>query len=196
MGSDQINVQPVELELEGFYQSLQPHLPFVHRLIRSRLRDRTDAQDVFQETVLRALSKLHQLRSSECTRSWLIRIAINEVYQFQRQKHFEPAFESIDQPVITEEGEASRCEDIADHRETPCEELERRELAAIFRQVLACLPEKYRDVVILCDLKNLSAKEVSVLMNISTADVRSSLHRARFKLRELLRPLTITDPPL
>ena len=189
MDAEQKNLHVTEEELTAFYQCLEPYLPFVYRLICSRLRDQTDAQDVFQDTVLQALCNLHQLRSQDCTRAWLVRIAINEVHKIQRQKYFEPMLHSIDQQLLSDDGEAPVAEEIADCRETPCEQLERKELAIIFQQVLGCLPKKYRQVFILCDLQHLSTSKVAELMKVSTSEVRSSLHRARYTLRELLSPI-------
>ncbi len=189
MDAEHNNLQVTEEELTRFYQCLEPYLPFVYRLICSRLRDQADAQDVFQDTVLQALCNLHQLRSQDCTRAWLVRIAINEVHKIQRQKYFEPTLYSIDQQLLSDDGEAPVAEEIADCRETPCEQLERKELTTIFQQILGCLPEKQRQVLILCDLQHLSASEVAKLLKVSTSEVRSSLHRARYTLRELLDPI-------
>lgn len=189
MDAEQKHLQVTEEELTRFYQCLEPYLPLVYRLICSRLRDQTDAQDVFQNTVLQALCNLHQLRSQDCARAWLMQIAVNEVHKIQRQKYFESMLHSIEQQLLSEDGEAPFAEEIADCRETPCEQLERKELTTIFQQSLGCLPEKQRQVLILCDLQHLSASEVAKLLKISTSEVRSSLHRARYTLRELLGPI-------
>ncbi len=67
-----------------FYDLLEPHLPLVLRVVRSRMRNDPDAEDVVQQTVLKAFSRLAQFQFRSSFRTWLFRIACNEVMGWRR----------------------------------------------------------------------------------------------------------------
>jgi len=177
------------------YREIEPHLSMLYKLIRLRVRDPADVEDVLQETLLHAFSNLDQLRSEDCLRAWLIQIAINEARRVLRAKRRAPFFCSIDQPPGTIGHGDVVIHEIADWHETPTEIVERAELTEMLQQKLATLRPKWRDLLVLCDVQELSVNTAARRMGISLADARSSLYRARFALRELLAPtLGKADP--
>jgi RNA polymerase sigma-70 factor, ECF subfamily len=183
------SLYPMPKETDSFFRRLEPHLPALYKLIRFRVRDAADIEDVLQETLLHAFSNLDQLRSGYCLRAWLIQIAINEARKTLRAKQRTPFFCSIDQPSGVDERGHFVFHEIADWHETPVEALERTELAEMLQQKLATLRPKWRELLVLCDVQECNVAEAARQMGISLADARSSLYRARFALRELLAPI-------
>ena len=183
------SLYPTPKETDSFFRRLEPHLPTLYKLIRFRVRDPADIEDVLQETLLHAFSNLDQLRSGHCLRAWLIQIAINEARKTLRAKQRTPFFCSIDQPSGVDERGHFVFHEIADWHETPVEALERTELAEMLQQQLSTLRPKWRELLVLCDVQECNVGEAARQMGISLADARSSLYRARFALRELLAPI-------
>lgn len=174
---------------ESFYQTVEPHLSMLHKFIRFRLRDIADADDVLQETLLHAFSHLDQLRSGDCLRAWLVQIAINEARKTLRSKQRTPICLSIDAPGLTDEHGHFSVRQIPDWHETPSQMLERMELITILRRKLESLRPKWRELILLCDVRELNVGEAARRLGISLADARSSLYRARFALRDLVVPV-------
>lgn len=174
---------------ESFYQTVEPHLPMLQKFIRFRLRDIADADDVLQETLLHAFSHLDQLRSEDCLRAWLVQIAINEARKTLRSKQRTPTCLSIDAPGQSNEHGHFAFLQIPDWRETPSQMLERMELITILRKKLESLRPKWRELILLCDVRELNVGEAARRLGISLADARSSLYRAHFALRDLVVPV-------
>jgi len=65
---------------------------------------------------------------------------------------------------------------------------EREELRQLVREAIDRLPDNYREIILLCDIEELSTKEVARLLNLSEGAIRVRLHRARQALRALLSP--------
>jgi RNA polymerase sigma-70 factor, ECF subfamily len=183
------NSCPASATGEGFYQKVEPHLSMLHKFIRFRLRDIADADDVLQETLLHAFSHLDQLRSRDCLRAWLVQIAINEARKTLRSKQRTPICLSIDAPGLTDEHGHFALRQIPDWHETPSQMLERMELITILRKKLESLRPKWRELILLCDVRELNVGEAARRLGISLADARSSLYRARFALRDLVVPV-------
>ena len=177
----------IETDASGFLQAANPHLPVVRGMIRGILRHDADAEDALQETLLQAFSNRHQLRVMECFRPWLVQIAINEARKLRRRQASQRVACSIDQTAGDLGSLPPR--EIPDPRENPSEMSERKQLHAFLRRKIDMLPETYRDVLILCDIENLSAAAAAKVLGVSKARVRTTIYRARTKLREDLAPL-------
>ena len=177
---------PTPEQIDCFFRKLEPHLSMLYKLLRFRVGDPADIEDVIQETLLQAFSNLDQLRSADCLRAWVIQIAVNEARTILRAKQRTPFLCSIDQSSQPNKSEHFVIPEIADRHETPLEALERAELTAILWQKLATLRPKWRELLLLCVVQELNVHEAARQMGISVADARSSLYRARFALRELL----------
>jgi RNA polymerase sigma-70 factor, ECF subfamily len=78
--------------------------------------------------------------------------------------------------------------DFADWREIPSEALERKELRNALASALHSLPEKYRTVMMLRDVQQLSSAETAQVLGISEANVKTRLSRARLQMRDALAP--------
>jgi RNA polymerase sigma-70 factor (ECF subfamily) len=171
-----------------FHELIRPYERGVYLAAYSILRNEADAEEVAQESILKAFLHLGQLREGEKFKSWLLLIVVNEA-RMRRRKDRRHLYESVDDPgAESEEGEFVPRQ-FADWREIPSESLERAEVRAAVGRALASLPGIYREVFVLRDVQHLSVTETSQALDISVAAVKTRLHRARLQMREQLAPV-------
>jgi len=155
-----------------------------------RLTSETDAPDILQETFLQVYRHLSSFRGDSQFGTWLYRIATNAALMHRRASARRPS-EPLDQflPRFDEQGK---------HAATPAELqvvsradelLDRQFLAGKAREVLATMPDIYRDAFVLRDLEEMSTADVARLLDIEPAAVRQRVHRARLMLRGYLSDL-------
>jgi RNA polymerase sigma-70 factor (ECF subfamily) len=173
-------------EKELFYELVRPYERAVFAAAMSILGNQADAEEASQEAVLKALSHLSSFRSEAKFSTWLITIAINEA-RLKLRKDRRHLYESVDEPHSNEEGDYFP-KDFADWREIPSESLRRKELRDALKRAMAALPEKYREVLVLRDIQQMSIEETAQFLGISTANVKTRLLRARLQMRDALAP--------
>ena len=171
---------------EAFYGLVRPYERAVYVAAVSILNNPADAEEVAQEAVLKAFTHLAEFRAEAKFSTWLIQITINEA-RSRLRKDRRHLYESIDEPRTDEEGDYSP-KDFADWREIPSETLKRGELRNALKRALASLPLKYREVLILRDIQNLSIEETAEILGISEGNVKTRLLRARLQMRDALAP--------
>jgi RNA polymerase sigma-70 factor (ECF subfamily) len=170
---------------EVFYELIRPYERRVFAAAFAILRNEADAEDVAQETMLKAFKHIRQFRAESRFSTWLIQITVNEARMRRRKQHAD-IMESIDGPEDEEGVHAPR--DFADWREIPLETLERKEIREKLAEALASLGEKYREVFVLRDMQHLSIEETASALGITASSVKIRLLRARLMLRDLLAP--------
>jgi RNA polymerase sigma-70 factor (ECF subfamily) len=180
----------VERVLSGdhaaFYILLKPYERMVYLSALSILNNEADAEEVAQEAVLKAFKNLSQFRRESKFSTWLVQITINEA-RMRVRKYRTGLYESIDEGAQTEEGDYLP-KDYADWREIPSEALARRELRDALARALKQLPPKYREILMLRDVENLSTAEAAQILGISEASAKTRLSRARLMMRDALAP--------
>jgi len=175
-------------EIELFSKLVLPHEKSLRLVCCSVLRNDADAEEVVQETILKALSHLHQLREGQCFRGWLFQIAINEArMRLRKDRIYERGAGDLEK-IASEEGEIVP-RDLTDWRHVPSIEMERKELWAAVSGALRSMEPIYREVFVLRDMQHLTALQAAMILGISEACVTSRLHRARLQMREQLAPL-------
>jgi RNA polymerase sigma-70 factor (ECF subfamily) len=173
-----------EGDREAFWQLVEPHLRVVFLTAKSILRNIEDAEEVAQESLLKALRSMRHFRGEASIKTWLVRIAANESLMRIRKYHknlYYSAEEMID-------GEEYQPNNFADWREIPSEALQRKELQNALREALASLPAKYREVLTLRDISQLTSRETAKILGLSLPNVKTRLLRARLQMRDLLAP--------
>lgn len=170
-------------ENELFYELVRPYERRVFAAAMAILRNESDAEDVAQEAMLKALRAIRQFRADARFSTWLIQITVNEALM-RRRKDRNHVIEAIDDRRDEESDYAPR--DFADWREIPSEALERKEVRQRLAQALASLDRKYREVFVLRDMEQLNIQETADALGISIASVKTRLLRARLMLRDLL----------
>ena len=166
-----------------FYELVRPYERRVFAAAMAILRNESDAEDVAQEAMLKALRAIRQFRADARFSTWLIQITVNEALM-RRRKDRNNVIEAIDDRRDEESDYAPR--DFADWREIPSEALERKEVRQRLAQALASLDRKYREVFVLRDMEQLNIQETADALGISIASVKTRLLRARLMLRDLL----------
>jgi RNA polymerase sigma-70 factor, ECF subfamily len=168
---------------ELFYELVRPYERRVYAAALAILRNESDAEDVVQEAMLKALANIRQFRAEARFSTWLIQITVNEALMRRRRERTRMT-EAIEDNR-DEEGEYMP-RDFADWREIPSEALERKEVRQKLAEALASLDRKYREVFVLRDMEQLNIQETAEALGISVASVKTRLLRARLMLRDLL----------
>lgn len=168
---------------ELFYELVRPYERRVFAAAMAILRNQTDAEDVVQEAMLKALRGIRQFRAEARFSTWLIQITVNEALM-RRRRQRSGMMEGIDDHR-DEEGDYTP-RDFADWREIPSEALERKEIRQRLANALASLDQKYREVFVLRDMEQFNIQETADALGISIASVKTRLLRARLMLRDLL----------
>jgi len=153
------------------------------RIAQHLTHNREDAQDVVQESFLKAFQHLGQFRENSKFSTWLIRITLNQsLMKLRRQRvtrevSFDNDFQS---------GEYSLPVDVADWAPNPEELYRAGELREILRRTLQELGPGLRVVFVLRDIERLSLEQTAEALNLSVSAVKARSWRARLQLRERL----------
>src|SRR5438270_2504764 len=174
---------------EAFAEMVSPYLPTLYRRARGLTGNTADAQDVSQEAVLKAWSRLQQFtgkqdESIDDFRAWISRIAANTSIDLLRQRR-DGKISSLDQRQG--ESEETLGSGIASQQLDPEECCARRELGRILAKAIAQLPRDLRQACLLRDVLHYSTQEVAGRLGISVVAVRLRLFRAHRRLREKLQ---------
>src|SRR5215472_2118391 len=162
---------------ERFLEVVANIRPELHRFCERMIGSVADAEDVLQDTLVRAYASLSELSDTARLRSWLFRMAYNQAIDYLRSYEHRMR-DSLDDTVTDE---SARSDDT-----TPADEALAREeavRAAITRFVE--LPPLQRSCVILKDVLDHSLQEIAELLEISVPAVQAALHRARARPRAL-----------
>ena len=153
----------------------------IYRLALKMLSHPQDAEDVLQETFLKAYRGLKNFDGRARLSTWLFRIATNEALMLLR-KH-KPDFVSIDEPVETEDGEQEPVQ-IIDWCCLPEGEMMSKEARLHLAEAAERLPHTLRVVFLLRDIEDLSTQETAEVLGLTETAVKTRLSRARMRLRE------------
>jgi len=177
---------------ECFSVLMNRHKAVVRKCIGRMINNRSDVEDLVQDTFLKAWSRLSTFRFEANFRTWIIRVAMNEVLRSYRRRQCRP-FCSVS---VNLETFRSSCE-------SPDEALARLEALRTVRSAIAGLPKKYREILILCELQQLTGKEAARRLESSLSSTKTRLFRARYLLsaalnrnRKLIRQLPDSPPDL
>lgn len=166
-----------------FARFVEAYSAQVYRLGLKILNDTQDAEDVLQETFLKAFRALPNFEGRSSLSTWLYRIAVNEALMLVRKRR--PESISVDEDQETEDGNMEPVQ-IIDWCCLPEHELLSAEGRRFLDTAIQRLPATLRVVFILRDLERLSIKETADTLNLTETAVKTRLLRARLNLREQL----------
>ena len=168
---------------ERFEAMVSEHLDGLFGASLRLTRNRTRAEDLLQETFLRAWRSFHTFRPGTNVRAWLYRILMNAYIDGYRKSEREP--EVVDQEDVDEFYLYSKVHESEDYRRAgnPEEVLLNNLMDADVKGALQSLPETFRNVVILADIEGFSYKEIAEILGIPIGTVMSRLHRGRRQLQ-------------
>lgn len=172
---------------ERFYKLIWPHAATVLRVAQVLCRHRADAEDLAQETMLKAFKSLEQFRDGTDAKNWLMAILRNTRIDRIRTKAARHEAASYDELLL--ESEAAEASPAADSSvwHDPRALLEALSDQQMIESLLE-LPEEIRWSLLLVDVEGLEMKDAAAVMNIPAGTVKSRLHRGRQMLREKLAP--------
>ena len=173
-------------DFAAFESLLGRHERRIYRLARRIVHQVQDAEEVVQQTFLSAIEHLKGFREEALFSTWLTRIATNHALALLRKRSQQRTVPLADDRTSDADQDVPHPEFSAQWRETPEEIASRRETRELLDRALEQLDEKYRLVFLLRDVEELSTNETAEALDISPANVKVRLLRARLMLRELL----------
>lgn len=185
--SNELNQKSFSLDLlrEGdkaeFASFVEEYSPLVYRLGLKMLNNPQDAEDILQETFIKAFRHIGSFDGRSSISTWLYRIATNEALMLLRRKH--PDSVSFEAPS-SRESEPQEPLQIVDWCCLPEEDYLTAEGQARLKEAADRLPASLRVVFLLRDIEGLSTRETAEVLDISETAVKTRLSRARLRLRE------------
>ena len=164
-----------------FAKIVEAYSPMIYRLGLKMLNNPQDAEDILQETFIKAYRNISKFDGRSSVSTWLYRIATNEALMVLRRKR--PDAVSFENPGLFE-SEPQEPLQIVDWCCLPEEEYLTAEGRARLDEAAARLPDSLRVVFVLRDIEGLSTRETAQVLDISEMAVKTRLSRARLRLRE------------
>ncbi|MGD0436530.1 MAG: RNA polymerase sigma factor [Bryobacteraceae bacterium] len=168
---------------EAFNELVNRYSRKIYRLAKHITQNDEDAEDVLQETFLKAYEHLNGFQGQSKFYTWIVRIAVNEALMKLRKRKSDRSV-PLDEPLDT--GEDTVVREIAVWDENPEQKYSREELAQILDEAVQGLKPVFRTVFVLRDIEEMSTEETAEALGISVPAVKSRLLRARLQLREKL----------
>lgn len=168
---------------EAFAELLNRYERKILRLAKNITNNDEDAEDVLQESFLKAYSHLADFKGDSRFYTWIVRIAVNESLMKLRKRKSDKTV-SLDEQVDT--GEELVTREVAVWDDTPEIRYSQDEMKKILDESVESLSPIFRSVFVLRDIEELSTEETAEVLGISIPAVKSRLLRARLQLREKL----------
>ncbi|MFH1421115.1 MAG: sigma-70 family RNA polymerase sigma factor [Planctomycetota bacterium] len=156
----------------------QRHQTAIFNYINKIIRDKETAEDLTQETFVRVFNKSREFKKIAKFSTWLYRIATNLSLNEIRDRKIRP-YLTLHTPVGNGIDEDELISLISSKQAPPETNIQQKELAHCIEDILQKLPEKYRLVLILCDIEQFSYHEVARILRTSAGTIGSRLSRAR-----------------
>jgi len=169
---------------ESFATLINQYDRHIYRLALNITGNQEDAEDVLQETFLKAYSNLGRFQGDSRFYTWLVRIAVNEALMKLRKRRG-ASWVSLDEPVETNDRSLTPRE-IEDWADNPEQSYAKAELQDILNYAVEKMEPQFRTVFMLRDVEEFSTEETAKMLGLSVPAVKSRLLRARLKLRERL----------
>ncbi len=159
---------------------MRPHFDRLYRLAWRLTGQKAEAEDLFQELLVKAYGKLDTLARIDEPGSWLSRVMYN-LFVDERRRFSRRRLLTVEEGQMPGDGLAGIAGD-----EDPVQHNERREKILALDRALAKLSDEHRIVVLLHDTEGYKMTEIQELTGLPVGTVKSRLHRARARLREIL----------
>jgi RNA polymerase sigma-70 factor, ECF subfamily len=156
----------------------------IYRVARSILRDDSEAEDVVQETYLRAFANLSTFRQEAGFSTWLTRIAVNEALERLRCRRLLPGLDETRGELLDARSRVIPFP--LANSPSPEADLGRRQVRDLLEAAIDKLPDPFRLVFILRDVEEMSIEETARHLSLKPQTVKTRLHRARRLLRVAL----------
>ncbi len=167
-----------------FNKEFMPHIDAMYNFAYRLTNDEDDANDLIQDTYLKAFRFINSFQEGTNAKAWLFRILKNSFINDYRKKNKEPSkvdYQEVE--TVYNSVEDAEFESTTDLRLESVQDMIGDEVAL----ALNGLPIDFRTVIILCDIEGFTYEEMAKILDIPIGTVRSRLHRARNLLKEKLR---------
>jgi len=155
----------------------------IFRLAKNITQSDEDAEDVLQESFLKAYEHLDGFQGQSKFYTWIVRIAVNEALMKLRKRKTDRTV-SLDETIDT--GEENVVREIAVWDDNPEQRYSQQEIREMLDKAIMSLRPAFRAVFVLRDVEDLSTEETAAVLDLSVPAVKSRLLRARLQLREKL----------
>lgn len=182
--TEHLNIKKLQSgDQDEITKMVQLYSDSVYRVALRMLSSSTEAEDVLQETFIKAIKSIGSFEGRSSLSTWLYRIAVNEALMLIRKRKPEVALVNDEND---EEDNGISVSQIVDWCCLPESEFLSNETREILDQAIHKLPENLRTVFILRDVEGLSILETAEALNLTETNVKTRLLRARMRLREEL----------
>jgi RNA polymerase sigma-70 factor (ECF subfamily) len=175
----------------AFHKLVHIYHGAVFRMVYYQIRSQMDAEDLTQDIFLKAFKHLHRLKEAERFRSWLFRIALNRIRDFNRKKRFRAMFKASPADDDLTESELA-----TDDGSKALEQLAKKDFWNRIREMLNRLSRMEREVFLLRFFDNLSIIEITGAIGKTESTVKTHLYRALNKFRKDASIQTLLDDTL
>lgn len=167
---------------QDFRDEMLPHLDALYSFALHLTNDHDDAQDLVQDTMVKAFRFFSSYEKGTNAKAWLYRILKNSFINRYRKVSKQPAQVDFDEVSAFYETIRSEQSETTDMQELMYRELMGDEITIALEK----LPEDFRTVVMLCDVEGFTYEEIANMLDVPIGTIRSRLHRGRNLLKTLL----------
>jgi len=188
--SDQDVVLEARAGRQAAYRELvrryeRPIFSLIYRMVRNR----EQAEDLSQETFVKALNAIESYRPEFKFSSWIFKIANNVSIDHLRRRELDTLSLDGSPHALTPEAVQASALQLGDRQESALEELEARELGGEIEAAIAALRPEYRSCILLRHVEGRPYEEIATMLDLPLGTVKTYIHRARGELRQALAHL-------
>ncbi|HET7598980.1 MAG TPA: sigma-70 family RNA polymerase sigma factor [Gemmatimonadales bacterium] len=155
-------------------------------LLYRMVRDRELAEDLAQETFIKALNAIESYRPEFKFSSWIFKIANNAAIDHLRRRELDTLSLEGSPHAETPEAMEATALQIGDRQESPLDTVEAKELGGQIEAAIATLRPEYRSCILLRHVEGRAYEEIAQILNLPLGTVKTYIHRARNELRQAL----------
>ena len=169
------------------------YAPRIYHLARRMLGNDADAEDVTGDVLMQVVRKLHTFRGDAALPTWLHRVTVNAALAHREKRASRAKHETaVGDENVLDSGPADPPGAVRLNRpkvkDTPADMVLAEEQRKLIETAIARLPDPFRDVYVLADVEGTANPDIAEMLGLSLSAVKSRLHRARLRMRELLAP--------
>jgi len=170
-------------DIEAFETLIREHQKKVYNIALRMTKNPEDAQELAQDTFVRAFIAIKKFRCEASFSTWLYRIAMNVCTDFLRKRN-KAVVISMEQGAVGSENEQPI--QLPEDGPGPDELTEKRQLKKLVRKAMDALSAEHRQVLVLRDLMDMSYKDIADTLNMSEGTIKSRINRAREGLKQII----------
>jgi RNA polymerase sigma-70 factor (ECF subfamily) len=182
---DQLIAHALQGDQKAYEALLVRHNKAIFHVVLKIVRNKEEAQDLVQETFMKAFNALASYRSEYRFSTWLYKIAANCAIDFVRKKRIEAL--SLDKPIETKDGQVEF--EVPDTSWDPEQDLVRKQKLKSIDEAIDSLPAKYREVIIYRHRDDKPYEEIAGILRVPVGTVKARIFRARELLKKKLKSI-------